>query len=108
MALPGVRGGTHKPKPFVKPGITLSTELHGSKKRWVKADPRDVGPGDIIRGEGLIVGWEGFTLSGPEAGPIGAKAWMVYTMKNGKRLTVTVEPMEHVIAFTEAEGEPVG
>lgn len=106
MALPGIRSG-NKPAPFVKPGITLSTELHGSKKRWVKADPRDVVSGDIIRGEGLVEAREGFTISGPERGPKDARAWIRYTMKNGKKIIRTVEPLELVIAFTEAEGEPV-
>ncbi|WNN95027.1 hypothetical protein SEA_MAGRITTE_50 [Microbacterium phage Magritte] len=100
MALPGIRSG-HKPAPFVKPGITLSTELHGSKKRWVKADPRGVGAGDIIRGAGLVVEVYYKTVTGAEN-----EAYVVFRVQNGSFHRVDIG--DTVIAFTEAEGEPVG
>lgn len=103
--LPNIRGGgVKKPKPFQRPGITLSEDLHGSKRRWVKTDPRNVHSGDIIRGAGLVEDVMYRTVSGAEK-----KGWVSFRMKNGSVVNATFFPeMEHVIAFTEAEGEPVG
>lgn len=102
--LPGVKSG-HKPAPFVKPSISISEDISGSRKRWVRADPRNLVVGDIIRGEGLIEDishhWE--------TGPFKREGWVTFYMKNGKRVNALVLPdVEPVIAFTEAEGEPVG
>lgn len=98
MALPGVRGGTHKPAPFQRPGISISD---GPGKRWVKADPRNVVPGDIIRGAGLVTEIYYRTVSGAEN-----EAYVAFRVQNGSYHRVDID--DTVIAFTGAEGEPVG
>jgi len=101
MGFPSVRGGgaVKKPAPFQRPGITLST---GAQKRWVKITPQHVDRGDIIRGEGLVEEIEYQRLDGPAIREFRAR----FTMKNGKVLYYDIG--DTVIAFTEAEGEPVG
>jgi len=103
--LPNIRGGAvKKPAPLQRPGIILSEDIHGSKKRWVKADPRDIVPGDIIRGQGLVVDRTGHSVVGFQG-----SAWVDFEMKNGTHFLALVLPeVELVVAFTEAEGEPVG
>ncbi len=112
MPIPGVRTG-RKPAPFVKPGITISEDLHGSKKRWVDSHPASLVPGDIIQGRGLI-----------ESGHIAERhttdtnePYLVvsFEMKNGRVIHYRAgvgdqyNPAEEAVrAFTEAEGEPVG
>jgi hypothetical protein len=100
MALPG--GRTHKPKPFQRPGITLSE--HGAKKRWVRAHPERLEIGDIIRGHGLIVGGEIKDRYDPRTRS--RLSYVSFELKNGTGLSV--DALDTVIAFTEAEGEPVG
>lgn len=100
MGLPGIKTN-HKPKPFVKPGITISEDLHGSKRRWVHADPRGISRGDILRGAGLVVDIEYRQITGayPEA-------YVVFLVQNGSYHRADIGST--VIAFTEAAGEPVG
>ncbi len=100
MALPG--GRTHKPKPFQRPGITLSE--HGAKKHWVRVHPERLEVGDIIRGHGLIVGWEKRAYYDPLT--VSQVAYVLFTMKSGDHLRVDYD--QTIVAFTEAEGEPIG
>lgn len=93
--MPGLGGGSGKPKPFVKASITISENI-GTQKRWVLVDAPAVQEGDIVRGFGLVVGRKWFVT----------KAGGMLKFQNGK-----VESYgwnDQVIAFTEAEGEPVG
>lgn len=99
MALPGVRSG-HKPKPFVKPGITLSTDLHGSKRAWRHVPAERVEPDDIVRGLGRLVEKH----FAPDVLNGGADVKLVF--QNGKQ--ERYRSGDSVIAFTEVEGEPVG
>lgn len=106
MALPGVKSG-HKPKPFQRPGITLSEDLHGSKKRWVDAHPVSLKPGDILQGKGLIVSGEINENYDPRERRQLLR--VKFEMKSGS-VVILHDVQEHtrVRAFTEAEGEPVG
>lgn len=112
MALPGIKSG-HKPKPFQRPGITLSEDLHGSKKRWANVHPANIEIGDIIQGKGLVLSgtiYERHTTDTNEP-------YLVVTlgMKNGETVHYRAgigdryNPAEESVrAFTEGEGEPVG
>ena len=92
-----------KPKPFKRPSISISTDAQGhtAKKEWQDLDPRQVEVGDLILGEGLVVGLgEMIRTQDP------AQFFFHYEMKNGTTLRVEGEidwdaysQSEHGVAF---------
>lgn len=91
----------HIPKPFSRPAIDLTPG--GAKKQWVTTKPEFIRPGDIVRGEGLVqaieLKWEtGYAAQNDKR--------IVCSMASGK--TLTLKQGEPVVAFTAAEGEPLG
>ncbi len=93
---------THRPAPFQRPGIVLSDGQ--SKRRWVYVQARYVVPGDIIRGRGLVV--SGAIYDVEDKALDVRKVRVMFNLKNGTEYRADAE--ESIIAFTEAEGEPVG
>lgn len=93
-----MRPHTHIPKPFQRPGIVLGDT--GAQKHWVKVPVEMVSTGDIVRGLGLVI----------------ERQWTEDNMRritdfrlifqNGK--TERYAMGDSVIAFTAAEGDPVG
>lgn len=51
-----LRGSGKPKKQFQRPSVTVSTEVQDTKKAWQDLDPREVEVGDIILGQGLVVG----------------------------------------------------
>jgi hypothetical protein len=46
----------HKPKPFQRKVINVSTEVQDTRKEWRDVHPSEIEVGDLILGKGLVVG----------------------------------------------------
>jgi hypothetical protein len=94
----------HIPKPFKRPGIDLTPA--GPKKRWADVRPRDVQAGDLLLGQGLVVG---SSMHAEYDHQLNAdKVSIRFEMKSGKPYYLfDITPETRVRAFTLAEGEDV-
>lgn len=89
--------GSGKPKPFQRKSISVSTEIQDIKKEWRDVDPREVEVGDIILGQGLVVGLgEVVKLTDP------FQYRFTYQMKNGSTHRVWAQP--DTIGALEGDG----